>query len=53
MNFQNFSKCINLNPLTKEGLNNRVEESEEDFKYGRFRSSDEILEKYLNTKTSR
>jgi hypothetical protein len=43
-------KKKNLNPLTKEGLNNRVEESEEDFKLGRFKSGEEIIYKYLNTR---
>lgn len=35
-----------LSPFDQEGLNNRIDQSELDFKNGRFKSSDELLEKY-------
>lgn len=34
------------NPLTKEEMIERVKQSEIDFKKGRFKSSEELLEKY-------
>ena len=34
------------NPLTKEEMIERVKKSEIDFKKGRFKSSEELLEKY-------
>ncbi|MGY6520948.1 MAG: hypothetical protein ACXIUD_04420 [Mongoliitalea sp.] len=40
----------NLNPFDKEELYKRIERSEEDFEKGRFKSSEELLLKYQNTK---
>ncbi|WP_194975513.1 hypothetical protein [Aquiflexum lacus] len=37
---------ISHSPFEQEGLNNRIEISELDFKKGMFKSSDELLEKF-------
>lgn len=37
---------ISHSPFEQEGLNNRIDQSELDFKNGRFKSSDELLGKY-------
>jgi hypothetical protein len=39
-------KAISQSPFEQKGLNNRIDQSELDFKNGRFKSSDELLEKY-------
>jgi hypothetical protein len=39
-------KEVSHSPFEQKGLNNRIEQSEQDFKNGRFKSSDELLEKY-------
>jgi hypothetical protein len=37
---------ISHSPFEQKGLNNRIDQSELDFRNGRFKSSDELLEKY-------
>ncbi len=36
----------NLEPMTKEELNRRIDQSESDFRNNRFKSSSELLAKY-------
>lgn len=39
-----------LSPFDKEELNKRIEKSEEDFEKSKFKTSEELLLKYQNTK---
>jgi len=40
------SKSISISPMSIDELNARIDQSEEDFKKGKFKSSTELLEKY-------
>lgn len=37
-----------LKPMSEEEFNSRIDQSENDFKEGRFKTSEEIKEKYRN-----
>jgi DNA-directed RNA polymerase subunit F len=40
------SKSLSISPMSIDELNARIDQSEEDFKKGKFKSSTELLEKY-------
>lgn len=40
------SKSLSIMPMSIDELNARIDQSEEDFKKGKFKSSTELLEKY-------
>lgn len=49
--FENLLKkekdTVSIKPLTPEELNNRIDQSEDDFKSNRFKTSAELQSKYL------
>ena len=46
LNKKSSSKSHSISPMSIDELNARIDQSEKDFKTGKFKSSDELLEKY-------